>query len=146
MCIRKKYIFLLMFVMSLSVVQWLSCLPLDSRFGMFMDGYGAIVECWLTRKIEEIEESLLQYHFVHYDNVPWDWTPAVKRQDFRLLNYGTILLCEKYTKITPNFYSVTNSVSVAVGGVMVSVLASGPRVRGFKPGRGRWIFKGDKSL
>jgi hypothetical protein len=25
-----------------------------------------------------------------------------------------------------------------------SVLASGPKVRGFKPGRGRWIFKGDK--
>jgi hypothetical protein len=25
------------------------------------------------------------------------------------------------------------------------VLATGPKVRGFKPGRGRWIFKGDKN-
>jgi hypothetical protein len=28
---------------------------------------------------------------------------------------------------------------------MVIVLAIGPKVRGFKPGRVRWIFKGDKS-
>jgi hypothetical protein len=26
-----------------------------------------------------------------------------------------------------------------------SMLAAGPKVRGFKPGRGRWIFKGDKN-
>jgi hypothetical protein len=25
------------------------------------------------------------------------------------------------------------------------VLATRPKVRGFKPGRGRWIFKGDKN-
>jgi hypothetical protein len=30
-------------------------------------------------------------------------------------------------------------------GVMISILAIGPKVRGFKPGRGRWIFKGDKN-
>jgi hypothetical protein len=29
---------------------------------------------------------------------------------------------------------------------MVIVLAIGSKVRGFKPGRGRWIFKGDKIL
>jgi hypothetical protein len=34
---------------------------------------------------------------------------------------------------------------VALGGLVVSVLATGPKVRGFKPGRGRWIFKGDKN-
>jgi hypothetical protein len=34
--------------------------------------------------------------------------------------------------------------SVALGGLMVSVLATGPKVRGFDPDRGRWIFKGDK--
>jgi hypothetical protein len=33
---------------------------------------------------------------------------------------------------------------VAFGGLVVSVLATGPKVRGFKPGRVRWIFKGDK--
>jgi hypothetical protein len=28
---------------------------------------------------------------------------------------------------------------VALGGLVVSVLATGPKVRGFKPGRGRWM-------
>jgi hypothetical protein len=27
---------------------------------------------------------------------------------------------------------------------VVSALASGPKISGFKPGRGRWIFNGDK--
>jgi hypothetical protein len=31
---------------------------------------------------------------------------------------------------------------VALGGLVVSVLATGPKVRGFDPDRGRWIFKG----
>jgi hypothetical protein len=30
-------------------------------------------------------------------------------------------------------------------GLVVSVLATGPKVRGFDPDRGRWIFKGDKN-
>jgi hypothetical protein len=30
---------------------------------------------------------------------------------------------------------------VALGGLVVSVLATGPKVRGFKPGRGRWILR-----
>jgi hypothetical protein len=29
---------------------------------------------------------------------------------------------------------------VALGGLVVSVLAIGPKVREFKPGRGQWIF------
>jgi hypothetical protein len=33
---------------------------------------------------------------------------------------------------------------VALGGLVVSLLAIGPKVRGFRPGRGWWIFKGDK--
>jgi hypothetical protein len=31
-----------------------------------------------------------------------------------------------------------------VARLVVSVLATGPKVRGFDPDRGRWIFKGDK--
>jgi hypothetical protein len=34
---------------------------------------------------------------------------------------------------------------VVLGGVVVSVFATGPKFRGFDPGRGRWIFKGDKN-
>jgi hypothetical protein len=35
---------------------------------------------------------------------------------------------------------------VALGGLVVSVLATGPKVRGFKPGRGRWILRVMKSV
>jgi hypothetical protein len=35
---------------------------------------------------------------------------------------------------------------VALGGLVVSVLATGPKVRGFKPGRGRWILRVKKSV
>jgi hypothetical protein len=38
------------------------------------------------------------------------------------------------------------SYAVALGGVVVSVLATGPKVRGFKPGRGRWILRVIKSV
>jgi hypothetical protein len=34
---------------------------------------------------------------------------------------------------------------VVLGGLVVSVLAIGPKVRGYKPGRGRWIFQADKN-
>jgi hypothetical protein len=42
------------------------------------------------------------------------------------------------------FY-VANCQVVDLGGLVVSVLATGPKVRGFDPDRGRWIFKGDKN-
>jgi hypothetical protein len=35
---------------------------------------------------------------------------------------------------------------IALGGVMVSVLATGPKVHGFKPGRGRWTSRMIKSV
>jgi hypothetical protein len=35
---------------------------------------------------------------------------------------------------------------VALGGLVVSALATGPKVRGFKPGRGRWILRVIKSV
>jgi hypothetical protein len=37
------------------------------------------------------------------------------------------------------------TVHVDLGGLVVSVLATGPNVRGFDSDRGRWIFKGDKN-
>jgi hypothetical protein len=36
-------------------------------------------------------------------------------------------------------------VSITSCGLVISVLATGPKVRGFDPDRGRWIFKGDKN-
>jgi hypothetical protein len=35
---------------------------------------------------------------------------------------------------------------VALGDLVVNVLATGPKFRRFKPGRGRWMFMGDKNL
>jgi hypothetical protein len=40
--------------------------------------------------------------------------------------------------------SITNILSVVLGGVVVIVLAIEPKARTFKPGRERCIFKGDK--
>jgi hypothetical protein len=34
---------------------------------------------------------------------------------------------------------------VVLGGLVIIVLAIGPKVSGFKAGRGRWIFKDDKN-
>jgi hypothetical protein len=34
---------------------------------------------------------------------------------------------------------------VALGELVVSVLATGTKVRGFDPDQGRWIFKGDNN-
>jgi hypothetical protein len=39
-----------------------------------------------------------------------------------------------------------NKEHVALGGLVVSVLATGPKVRGLKPGRGRWILRVIKSI
>jgi hypothetical protein len=44
-----------------------------------------------------------------------------------------------------NLITLVSCYIVALGGLVVSVLATGPKVRGFDPGRGRWIFKGDKN-
>jgi hypothetical protein len=35
--------------------------------------------------------------------------------------------------------------AVTFGGLVVSMFATGPKVRGFKPGRGRWILRVIKS-
>jgi hypothetical protein len=45
-----------------------------------------------------------------------------------------ISLCDVYVK------------QIVLSGLLVIVLATGPKVRGFKPNRGQWIFKGDKNL
>jgi hypothetical protein len=36
-------------------------------------------------------------------------------------------------------------ITVVLGGLVFIVLAIGPKVRGFKPDRGRYIFKGDST-
>jgi hypothetical protein len=38
-----------------------------------------------------------------------------------------------------------SAINVDLGGLVVSVLATGPNVHWFDPDRGRWIFKGDKN-
>jgi hypothetical protein len=43
------------------------------------------------------------------------------------------------------FKVATSPHFVALSSVVTSVLAIGPTVIGFIPGRGRWIFKGDKN-
>jgi hypothetical protein len=40
--------------------------------------------------------------------------------------------------------SWSNQTQVALGDLVLIVLAIEPKIRGFKAGRRRWIFKGDK--
>jgi hypothetical protein len=44
-----------------------------------------------------------------------------------------LILRQEYIICIPNH-------SVDLGGLVVSVLATGPKFRGFDPDRGRWIF------
>ena len=54
----------------------------------------------------------------------------------------TGLLCHLYLKLLK-----LHAVLDGFGGLVVSILATGTRVRGFKPGRSRWIFRASgKSL
>jgi hypothetical protein len=47
--------------------------------------------------------------------------------------------------VSPVIYRYPTMIQiVALGGLVLSVFAIGRKVRGFKPGRGKWIFKGDK--
>jgi hypothetical protein len=46
---------------------------------------------------------------------------------------------------TQYYKDISSVLYVGLGGLVVSVLATGPKVRGFDPDRGRWIFKGDKN-
>ena len=43
-------------------------------------------------------------------------------------------------KLTTKSFSYITSIDVDPGGPVVIILASGSEVRGFDPGRGRWIF------
>jgi hypothetical protein len=44
----------------------------------------------------------------------------------------------------PKGWSFPGRRTVTLDGLVVSVLATGPNVRGYIPGRRRWIFNGDK--
>jgi hypothetical protein len=43
-------------------------------------------------------------------------------------------------RTSPGLYMVSFTLLDGFGGLVVRMLASGSRVRGFKPGRSRWIF------
>jgi hypothetical protein len=46
--------------------------------------------------------------------------------------------------VMENCMAVFNLHCIVLSGVMVSMLVIGPTVHGFKPGRERWIFIGNK--
>jgi hypothetical protein len=50
------------------------------------------------------------------------------------------------TEVSTIEFSLNIFFKVALGGLVVSVLATGPKIRGFKPGRGRWILRVIKSV
>jgi hypothetical protein len=74
---------------------------------------------------------------------------------FAGIRYNRVLALNLYVYICPtklewvgkvqSVYMEPKLYFVALGGLVVSVLATEPKVCGFNPGRGRWIFKGDKN-
>jgi hypothetical protein len=55
---------------------------------------------------------------------------------------------DTYTKVVSVLLRISSlklhaTLHVELGGLMIIVIATGPKVRCFKPGQGRWIFKGD---
>jgi hypothetical protein len=54
-------------------------------------------------------------------------------------------LCSELMSAVLSYTSAALSLGNRVDGVMISILVIGPKVRGFKPGRGGWIFNGDKN-
>jgi hypothetical protein len=65
----------------------------------------------------------------------YDVLPALMGGTLNLVDVRLVL-----SRVLRCAMSVTFSVS-GFGGLVVSMLASGTRVRGFKPGRSRWIFQ-----
>ena len=53
---------------------------------------------------------------------------------------------ERILEVTTCFHVGVNVTVEGFGGLVVSMLASGTQVCGFKPGRSRWIFTGVKIL
>jgi hypothetical protein len=51
----------------------------------------------------------------------------------------------RFTSVIIPTNPIIYNISVVLGSLVVIVLAIGPKVRGLKPGCGRWIFNGDKS-
>jgi hypothetical protein len=49
-----------------------------------------------------------------------------------------------FVRYLDHIWTALSDVLVDLGGLLLSALANGPKVRGFKPVRGRWSFIGDK--
>jgi hypothetical protein len=68
--------------------------------------------------------------------VGWVWCHSSWDRSFSRFNVSPHVL----DVLCSRSYSSTY-LTVALGELVVSVLATGPKVRGFDPDRGRWIFK-----
>jgi hypothetical protein len=64
---------------------------------------------------------------------------ATSVRESKILDLNTV---KYYNPPTNGFltglFGLVSQQDIALGGLVVSVLATGPKVRGFKPGRGRW--------
>jgi hypothetical protein len=88
---------------------------------------------------------------VLYVNIPRHETINVTKILLTNTNVDNTLILQAFTLLSTilkqNHLQFNNKFyQPNLGGLVVSVLATGPKVRGFDPGRGRWIFfKGDKN-
>ena len=87
---------------------------------------------------------------VLYVNIPRHETINVTKILLTNTNVDNTLILQAFTLLSTilkqNHLQFNNKFyQPNLGGLVVSVLATGPKVCGFNPGRGRWIFKGDKN-
>jgi hypothetical protein len=68
-----------------------------------------------------------------------DKSPLLHRGSNPETYHSECLFLLRYRGLPLISYSKFNTVDL--GGLVVRVLATGPKVRGFDPDRGRWIFK-----
>jgi hypothetical protein len=101
-------------------------------------GYTFSNSAWNARRLCE---SFYSKNLVHFKIVLDMTTIKKSRTPFQepALDHEVVSLPpHSYNSLSPRIYR-------RLGGVVVSVLATGPKVRRFKPARGDGLFKGDKN-
>ena len=77
----------------------------------------------------------------HWEVVRAKDLSAPPLMSLKLIKYTAIRILRKYICFTFKNGILLPEVLYGFGSLVVSILATGTRVRGFKPGRSRWIFR-----
>ena len=135
-------------------------------------GTGPRSGCWETLPYMEPTSSYritIDNHFspfcarrnetLYFHYIPSRYYPTIYAYDFQAICLHVSLLSPQHSTDDPSLPCLPGACSSSFltlllsihpnndgfGGLVVSMLASGNRVRGFKPGRSRWIFRASEN-